>query len=376
MSNMKYLLYLFISTLLLSCCGQNPDIWEIPQETQKCIITKHYEPLTLDNGEVICGAPSELDLAYGFSKVKHGIPGAYSDTVYYDKFGNTLLIKDIQGYRKRVYYVKPEDKMLSKQIIQYGEGCAVLKITKDSKHNSFKIKNTVRGHIPNRDDAFSFEEIQIGDDQGRLMRVVRNNKIITDVEYLPSSAGKNVEFYTTTRDGEKTEESTWVYDAESEKLLYNETTQYEDYPATVTKHKYSYDKKWNCIYQDIVTTENTEIQRWNRYGWEYNQNNDVISAHCAFYMNGKTQTITIDGETMQEIAHSELVDAFEKGKLWDAGAYLYEYKYNSRGEWIYRIAYWRAPENMIKLRIQMGKSYEDLTSSVIAITIRDIQYYD
>lgn len=73
MSNMKYLLYLFISTLLLSYCGQNPDIWEIPQETQKCIITKHYEPLTLDNGEVICGAPSELDLAYGFSKVKHGI---------------------------------------------------------------------------------------------------------------------------------------------------------------------------------------------------------------------------------------------------------------------------------------------------------------
>ena len=77
MSNMKYLLYLFISTLLLSCCDQNSDIWEVPQETQKCIITKHYESLTLNNGEVICGAPSELDLAYGFSnKVEHGIPGA------------------------------------------------------------------------------------------------------------------------------------------------------------------------------------------------------------------------------------------------------------------------------------------------------------
>ena len=82
---MKYLLYLFISTLLLGCCDKTPATWQVPQETQKCIITKHYEPLTLDNGEVICGAPSELDLAYGFSnKVEHGIPGAYSDTVHYD----------------------------------------------------------------------------------------------------------------------------------------------------------------------------------------------------------------------------------------------------------------------------------------------------
>ena len=145
---MKYLLYLFISTLLLGCCDQNPDIWEVPQETQKCIITKHYEPLTLDNGEVICGAPSELDLAYGFSnKVEHGIPGAYSDTVHYDKFGNTLLIKDIQGYRKRVYYMKPEDKMPSKQIIQYGEGRAVLEITRNSNLDIIKVKNTVIGYL-------------------------------------------------------------------------------------------------------------------------------------------------------------------------------------------------------------------------------------
>ena len=373
---MKKLSYLIISNLLISSGSRDADIWEFPQETHKCIITKHYEPLTLDNGEVICGAPSELDLAYGFSQVEHGIPGAYSDTVYYDKFGNVLLIKDIKDYRKRVYYVKPEDEMRSKQIIQYGKGRAVLEITKDSKHNSFKIKNTVRGHIPNSDDAFSFEEIQIGDDQGRLMRVVRDNKIITDVEYLPSSAGKKVEYYTTTRDGEKTEESTWVYDAESGKLLYNEITQYENYPATVTKYNYSYDEKWNCIYQDIVTTKNTEIQRWHRYVWEYNLSDDIISVNHAFYTNDKAQTVTIDGETMQEIAHSEPVDVFEKGKLWDAGTIIYKYKYNQRGEWIHRIAYRRSPEDMIKLRMQMGKSYEDLTSRVIAITIRDIQYYD
>lgn len=376
MSNMKYLLYLFISTLLLGCCDQNPDIWKVPQETQKCIITKHYEPLTLDNGEVICGALSELDLAYGFSnEVEHGIPGAYSDTVYYDKFGNTLLIKDIQGYRKRVYYVKPEDKMPSKQIIQYGEGRAVLEITRNSNHDIIKVKNTVKGYLPTGDKIFH-EEKQTRDKQGRLVKIVRDNSIIINVEYPPSPSDKNIEFYTTTRDGEKTEESTWVYDAESEKLLYNETTQYEDYPATVTKHKYSYDEKWNCIYQDIVTTKNTEIQRWNRYGWEYNQNNDVISVHCAFYMNGKTQTITIEGETMQEIAHSELVDAFEKDKLWDAGAYLYEYKYNSRGEWIYRVAYRQDPEDVIMLRKQMGEPLENLRPQPTAITVRDIQYYD
>lgn len=373
---MKKLVYLIILTLLISSCSRDADIWEVPQETHKCIITKHYEPLTLDNGEIICGAPSELDLAYGFSQVEHGIPGAYSDTVYYDKFGNILLIKDIKDYRKRMYYVKPEDEMRSKEIIQYGEGRAVLEITRDSNHNSFKIKNTVQGYIPNDDVASSFEEIQTGDDQGRLMRVVRNNKIITDVEYLPSQADKIIESYTT-KDGDIiTIKSTLVYKSDPKKLLYSKTTQYEDSQATITEQNYLYDNNGNCIFQDIKIKKNAEIQNWSRYIWKYNQNNDIISVNCAFYMNVKAQTVSIDGETMQEIAHGKSEDVFEKDKLWDAGTITYEYKYNQRGEWIYRIAYRRSPEDMIKLRIPMDKSYEDLTSRVIAITIRDIQYYD
>lgn len=377
---MKKLVYLIILTLLISSCSRDADIWEVPQETHKCIITKHYEPLTLDNGEIICGAPSELDLAYGFSQVEHGIPGAYSDTVYYDKFGNILLIKDIKDYRKRVYYVKPEDEMRSKEIIQYGEGRAVLEITRDSNHNSFKIKNTVQGYIPNDDVASSFEEIQTGDDQGRLMRVVRNNKIITDVEYLPSQADKIIESYTT-KDGDIiTIKSTLVYKSDPKKLLYSKTTQYEDSQATITEQNYLYDNNRNCIFQDIKIKKNAEIQNWSRYIWKYNQNNDIISVNCAFYMNVKAQTVSIDGETMQEIAHGKSEDVFEKDKLWDAGTITYEYKYNQRGEWIYRVAYRQEPKDIIESsndwNIRIGKTLEDFTPHPIAITVRNIQYYN
>lgn len=371
---MKHNLYLIL-LIWASSCTQDTNVWDIPQETYKRIITKHYQSLVLDSGEVVCGTPSEFDWAcHDYNDVSHGVPGAYSDTVYYDRFNNILLIKDIRNFRQRMYYA--DRNKLSKQVTQYGrKNFAILEIGRDSNQYIKAIKNSVSGFIPTDMNA-SFEEKQTRDKQGRLIKAIRNDKTITTAEYPPSPAGKIITSYSTIEDGEKIEESTWIYDASTEKLLYSKSTQYDNLHECVTEVNYAYDDKWNCIYQNIVTTKNFEIQKWNRFNWEYNQYGDIISEHIAVYMNGKTHTVTIDGETMQEIAHGEPVDVFEKGQLWDAGGYLYEYKYNSQGEWIYRVAYHQSPEDVIQFDKQMGKPLEDLRPHPIAITVRDIQYYD
>lgn len=43
---------------------------------------------------------------------------------------------------------------------------------------------------------------------------------------------------------------------------------------------------------------------------------------------------------------------------------------------IYRVAYRQDPEDVIMLRKQIGKPLENLRPQPIAITVRDIQYYD
>lgn len=309
-----------------SCgCNKVPDItWDIPEETDYIIITNHYKPLKLDNGEIVCGEHIE-----GINEIRNDVE-TRNDTVYYDKDSRVILHKN-KDFRQRSFY--NSQGQLYKSIISWNNDTTVTVWNYDTfGHPATKVITDEYGVV---EEKFIF----IHDADGKLIKSIKNDSLSILFNHAPSSSHVKVISEKYIENSKETKKIISVYDLLISRVISRKIEKSRDNINSYTD-EYLNTQKWN--YNSDGTCRNYYRERRDYNGrlmekmdrqYEYNSHKDLISVKVQSCSNFPIIYRRSDGS--EEIKYSNSYTEQTNQTI----EYRYEYKYDDKERWVYRIQY-------------------------------------
>ncbi len=309
-----------------SCvCNKVPDItWDIPKETDHIIITNHYKPLILENGEIVCG-----EFIEGISEFRNDIEMC-NDTVYYDKDSRVLLHKN-KDFRQRSFF-NSQGQLYQRIVKRYND----ITITTWNYDSLGQLATKV---ITDEYGIVKEKSIYIHDANGRIIETIKNDSISILYNYAPSSSHVKVITEKYIENNKETKKILSVYDSLISRVISRKIEKSRDNINSYTD-EYLNIQKWN--YNSTGTCSNYFKERRDYNGkliektyqqYIYNSCNDLVSVKIQSCSNYPIIYRRSDGSKKIEYG-----DNYQE-ELNQTYKYIYEYKYDDKGRWIYRIQY-------------------------------------
>lgn len=308
-----------------SCISNKvPDnTWDMPCETDYIIITKHYKPIKLENGEIVCG-----ELIEGIKEIRNHIE-TRNDTVYYDKDSRVLLHKN-KDFRQRSFF--NSQGQLYQRIVKWNNNITITKWNYDSYgHPATKVITDEYGIVKEKSTF-------IHDTNKKLIKSIHNDSISILYNYATSSSIEVITEWHYTN-SIKTEKRVVVYDLSINRVISKKIEKNRDNDNVqrdseecidIQKWNYNPDRTCRNYYRERRDYNGKLIEKKNQQ-YTYNSKNDIISIESQDCFNSPIIYRQSDG--------SEKIDYGDNytEQFHHSTKYIYEYKYDDRGRWIYRI---------------------------------------
>lgn len=318
-------LILVCLTLLQYSCKNHKfqNTWDTPAETSQIIITKHYKPLILENGDMVCGEAID-----GINESR-GI-GECNDTIYLDKDSNILLYKnDIT--KARSYYNNAG--RLYKQIEKNQNSDNETVTTWDYDSAGRPITQTIINRSGQEKSIFTYNE------GGKLIKCIKNDSLLIIYHYAPSSSDIEVITEKHLQNNTEIKKIVIVNNTSIDRVISREEERYQQYYAKYDRYQQKIERE-RFDYNPDGTTKSYYSERRDYNDmlidkhfmeWEYNSHQDITYKIMQMCMNLTIRMKKPDGS--EKVRYSS---RYTEQPNYTSQYIFKDYKYDNKGRWIYR----------------------------------------